>query len=54
MVEVVVGEGGEGEEEIGEEVVMAIKVVMEIIKVDMAISRVDMLIIKVWILNAGV
>lgn len=54
MAEVEVVVGGEGEEGIGEGVVMAIKVVMEIIKVDMDITRVDMQIIKVWIVNVGV
>lgn len=47
MVEAVVVVGGEGEEGIGEGVVTAIRVVMEIIKVDMGIIRVDMEIIKV-------
>lgn len=42
--------GGEGEEGIGEGVVTAIKVVMEIIKVDMGItSRVGMGIIKIMV-----
>lgn len=54
MAEVVVEVGGEVEEGIGEGVVMAIKVVMEIIKVDTAITKVDMQIIKVLILNPGV
>lgn len=54
MVEV--GVGGEGEEEDGEGVDMAIKVeiikvVMEITKAGMGITRVDMEIIKVWILT---
>jgi len=42
-----VGVGGEEEEGIGEEAVMAIKVVMEIIKVDMDTTRGVMQIIKV-------
>lgn len=51
MDEVEAGVGEEGEEGIGEGVVMAIKVVMEITKLDMGITRVAMEIIKVWILN---
>lgn len=67
MAEEEVGVEGEGEEEVGEGVDMAIKVateiikvvmeiikvVMEIIKVGMGITRVvvDMEITKVWILN---
>lgn len=51
MAEVVVEVGGEVG--IGEGVVMAIKVGMEIIKVDTAITKVDMQIIKVQILNPG-
>ncbi|RDX87766.1 Ribonuclease P protein subunit p25-like protein, partial [Mucuna pruriens] len=49
MDEDVVGVGAEGEEGIGEGVVMAIKAVMEIIKVDMGITKVGMQIIKIMV-----
>ena len=52
MAEAVDGAGGEGEAGIGDEVDMAIKVVMEIIKVDMDITKVDMVVTKVCILDA--
>ena len=51
MAEAVDGVGGEGEGGIGEEVDMAIKVVMEIIKVDLDITKVDMVVTKVCILD---